>query len=151
VRVQTGTTATFDQPAQLSAAGAPTVSGTPSQPNVMVGTAQTGDPTAILNALKATVGNTLSAVPVSTLISNGYLDQNAVLAAVAQATGQLGLVTTNATAVINSLSANLTSVGNVLGQSGSYNSLPQLNVNIPSGTASGTYRGELTVTLADLP
>jgi hypothetical protein len=151
IKVQTGTSGAFTSPAQLSAAGAPTVSSAATQLNVMTGTAQAGDLSGALAALKATIGNTTNAVPVQTLITNGYLDQSQVLAAVAQATGQLNLVMNNASAVLSALSANLTSIGTLIGQSGSYNSLPQLAVAIPSGTASGTYRGELTVTLADLP
>jgi hypothetical protein len=151
IQVRSGAAGPFSAPAQLSATGAPSVSGTPTQLDVMTGQQATGDLAGILAALKSALGNSVSAVPVTSLISGGYLDRNAVLAAIASATGQLGLVTANADAVLAAVSANLTSVGNLLGQTGSYNALPQLSVNVPSATPTGTYRGELTVTLADLP
>ena len=52
--------------------------------------------------------------------------------------------------IMSGLTGDITSiVGSVLGQSGSYNTLPTLSINVPSSASSGVYRGQLVVTLMD--
>jgi hypothetical protein len=50
---------------------------------------------------------------------------------------------TNLTGTINALT------GSVLGQTGSYNTMPALAIDVPTSIAAGTYRGQLVVTLMD--
>lgn len=53
--------------------------------------------------------------------------------------------------IYDDLVATLDAIGSLIGQTGTYNSLPKLVASVPDETPAGTYRGTLTVTLVDLP
>lgn len=53
--------------------------------------------------------------------------------------------------IYDDLVATLDAIGDLIGQTGTYNSLPKLVASVPDETPAGTYRGTLTVTLVDLP
>ena len=80
------------------------------------------------------------------------LDQNAVISAVAQ---QLGIApnllsAADVTSIMSTLTGTVNSLtGSILGQSGSYNTMPTLSISVPSSAAAGVYRGQLVVTLMD--
>jgi hypothetical protein len=149
IQVQTGTGGTFDSPAQLSATGAPSVSGTPTQLTALSG--QPNDASAAVLSLLQTATGTQ---PVSTLISQGLVTQDQVLQQISAATG-LSLTVLQSfdpTALLASVTGQVTGlIGGLLGQSGSYTALPTLTVTVPSTAHSGGYRGEMTVTFADPP
>lgn len=141
LQVQNGTTGNYTNAASLQPDGTVNETGATSL-LLMQGTAQSVDPTALTSQLPA-VGTS-----VSTLISDGLVSQDSVLSAVAAA---LGIpVTDLTTSVIAPLTTTANGVINgVLGQSGTYNSMPELQVTVPSTVPAGTYQGVLTVTLAD--
>lgn len=140
VSVQHGIADSYTTPATLAANGTVNETGAKSV-LLMDGTAQTIGASTLNAALPA-------ATSVTNLISQGWLSQSAVLQAVANA---LAIpVVDLTTAVIAPLTGTATgTIGGVLGQTGSYNTVPQLHVTVPSTVPSGTYQGVLTVTLAD--
>jgi hypothetical protein len=146
VTLGTGETGSFTAAAGLP--GEPTAHPNPTSKVLMSGTAQDPATTALVNALESTYGGKTAAQ----LVAAGLLDQNAVISAVAQ---QLGITpdllsAADITTIMSSLTGDITSiVGSVLGQSGSYNTLPTLSINVPSSASSGVYRGQLVVTLMD--
>ncbi|HET7312408.1 MAG TPA: hypothetical protein VFJ17_13890 [Mycobacteriales bacterium] len=146
VTLQTGDTGTFDSPAALP--GEPTAHPNPTSKVLMSGTAQAPLTSALVTAL----GTAYDGQTAAQLVAAGLLDQNAVIAAVAQ---QLGITPdllspADITTIMSTLTGTITGlVGSVLGQSGSYNTLPTLTINVPSSTPAGVYRGQLVVTLMD--
>ena len=150
VRVATGGGGAFTNPAGVTGQ-----SGTfnPTAVGVLDGTAQSlsellNDLTSALNNAKTTAQDFVTA---------GLLDQNSVLAAAA---AQLGLTTDqltgaqitqimNAAATVSSLQPLAGLTDEVLGQTGSYNTVPQLSLQVPSQQPAGNYQGELTLTLMD--
>jgi len=146
VTLGTGETGSFDAPAALP--GEPTAHPNPTSKVLMSGTAQDPATAALVSALQSTYGGETAAQ----LVAAGLLDQNAVISAVAQ---QLGITpdllsASDITSIMSSLTGDITSiVGSVLGQSGSYNTMPTLSINVPSSASAGVYRGQLVVTLMD--
>jgi hypothetical protein len=144
ITLQTGTSGAFTNPA-----GLPGQSGsfTPTSLTLMSGAP--GNP---LAALLSAVQTTYNGLTAQQLVTAGIIDQNAVLTAAAQALG----VTPDAfsagdiTTIMSSLTGTITSLtGGLLGQTGSYNTLPALSINVPAAAAAGLYRGEMVVTLMD--
>ncbi len=95
------------------------------------------------------------------LVDSGEVNADAMAEAVRQALSDagvnLGLLdslidagTLSITDIYDVLEATLEPVTALLGQTGTYLSLPKLNVSVPAGTSAGTYRGTLTVTLVDV-
>jgi hypothetical protein len=120
----------------------------PTSLNLMSGNAQQPVASALVSALNAAYGGDT----VQQLLTAGLLDQNAVVSAVAQQAGITPDMITNAerTAIMTSLTGTIDSLsGSIVGQSGSYNTMPALSINVPASAAAGTYRGQLVVTLMD--
>ena len=150
VRIATGGGGAFTNPAGVTGQ-----SGTfnPTAVSVLDGTAQSlagllSDLTSALNNAKTTAQDFVAA---------GLLDQNSVLAAAA---AQLGLTTDqltgaqitqimNAAATVTGLQPLAGLTDQVLGQTGSYNTVPQLSLQVPAQQPAGNYQGELTLTLMD--
>ncbi|MDQ1697538.1 MAG: hypothetical protein QOJ03_2891 [Frankiaceae bacterium] len=146
VTLQTGETGAFSAADGLP--GEPGSHANPTSKVLMSGDAQQPLKTALLSALNTTLGGDTA----QQLIDAGILDQTAVVAAVAQ---QLGVAPNLFTAgQITSMLTTLTStvtdlVGNIIGQTGSYNTMPALSIDVPSSASAGVYRGQLVVTLMD--
>jgi hypothetical protein len=146
VTLQTGQTGAFAAPAGLP--GEPAAHPNPTSKVLMSGAAQAPAGAALVNALNSTYGGDSAAQ----LVAAGLLDQNAVISAVAQ---QLGITpdllsAADISSIMSSLSGTVTSLaGSILGQSGSYNTMPTLSITVPSSASAGVYRGELVVTLMD--
>ena len=151
VRVSTGAGGAFTNPAAVTGQ-----SGTfnPTAVDVLDGTSQSlGELlTDLINKLNTGV------VTAQNLVDDGLLDQNSVLAAAASALGLTPdqLSGAQITSILNGVSATvsdlqpLTALGDkVLGQTGSYNTVPQLSLTLPAQQPAGTYQGELTLTLMD--
>lgn len=146
VTLQTGDTGAFSNAAGLP--GEPTSHPNPTSLNLMSGNAQQPVASALVSALNAAYGGDT----VQQLLTAGLLDQNAVVSAVAQQAGITPDMITNAerTAIMTSLTGTIDSLsGSIVGQSGSYNTMPALSINVPASAAAGTYRGQLVVTLMD--
>ena len=115
----------------------------------MSGAAQAPLGSALTSALQTAYNGKTAAQ----LAAAGLIDQSAVIAAVAQ---QLGITpdllsAADVTTIMTTLTGTISGItGSVLGQSGSYNTLPTLSINVPSSAAAGVYRGELVVTLMDV-
>lgn len=153
VSLTAGATGAFTDPADIGQAGEPGAPhGSPTSKVLMSGDAQS--PTALLDALVAALDNDLGGSTAQELIDAGLLDQDTVLTAVA---GDLGLVPSlltnlQITTILNGLTGTVTDItGDVLGQTGTYSSLPALGIDLPVGTDTGVYRGQLVVTLMDKP
>lgn len=97
----------------------------------------------------------------SELVSTGQVTDavmsEAVRSALSSAGVDLGTLDTllNAGTVTMSdiyavLVATVDAISSLVGQTGTYLSVPKLVVNVPNGTPSGTFRGTMTVTLVDL-
>ena len=146
VTLGTGETGSFSSAASLP--GEPTAHPSPTSKVLMSGSAQNPASAALVSALETTYGGKTAAQ----LVAAGLLDQNAVVSAVAQ---QLGITpdllsAADITSIMSSLTGDITGiVGSVLGQSGSYNTLPTLSINVPPSASAGVYRGQLVVTLMD--
>jgi hypothetical protein len=146
VTLQTGETGSFASAAGLP--GEPTAHPSPTSKVLMSGAAQPPLTSALVSALNTTYGGETAAQ----LVAAGLLDQNAVVAAVAQ---QLGITpdllsSADITSIMSTLTGTVGSLaGTVLGQSGSYNTMPTLSINVPSSASAGVYRGQLVVTLMD--
>jgi len=146
VTLQTGQSGAFTNAAALP--GEPTAHPSPTSKVLMSGAAQQPLTSALVSALNTTVSGDTA----SQLVSAGLIDQNAVIAAVAQ---QLGITpdllsAADITAIMTNVTGTVSSIaGNILGQSGSYNTMPALSINVPSSASAGLYRGQLVVTLMD--
>ena len=147
VTLQTGETGAFDSAAALP--GEPTAHPSPTSKVLMSGAAQPPLTAALVSALNTAYSGKTAAQ----LVAAGLLDQNAVIAAVAQ---QLGITpdllsAADVTTIMSTLTGTISGLaGSVLGQSGSYNTLPTLSINVPSSAPAGIYRGQLVVTLMDI-
>jgi hypothetical protein len=119
----------------------------------------TADPTGVLSDLQSLIQTTVgSAAPsVTTLITDGYLTNNAVSTALQTVNalvndlGLSGLTGSNLTTLEGYLTGAISSVTTLAGslvQTGNYSSSPTLAVNT-SGIPAGTYKGVMTVTLLD--
>lgn len=146
-------TASADAPAHAAGSaaglpGEPTAHPSPTSKVLMSGSAQDPASAALVSALETTYGGKTAAQ----LVAAGLLDQNAVISAVAQ---QLGITpdllsAADIASIMSSLTGDVTAiVGSVLGQSGSYNTMPTLSINVPPSASAGVYRGQLVVTLMD--
>jgi hypothetical protein len=146
VTLDTRETGSFASAAPLP--GEPTAHPNPTSKVLMSGSAQDPASAALVSALETTYGGETAAQ----LVAAGLLDQNAVVSAVAQ---QMGITpdllsAADISTIMSSVTGDITSiVGSVLGQSGSYNTLPTLNIDVPSSASAGVYRGQLVVTLMD--
>src|SRR3954451_17020343 len=146
VTLQTGQTGAFTAADGLP--GEPTAHPNPTSKVLMSGAAQSPLSAALLTALNTAYGGKTAAQ----LVAAGLLDQNAVVSAVAQ---QLGITPdllsgADITSIMSTLTGTVTSLaGSILGQTGSYNTMPTLSINVPSSAAAGVYRGQLVVTLMD--
>jgi hypothetical protein len=146
VTLQTGQTGAFAAAAGLP--GEPGSHPSPTSKVLMSGDAQAPLQSALITALNNTVGGNTA----QQLINAGLLDQNAVVASVAQ---QLGIAANlfsaaQITSMLTTLTGTVTDlVGNLIGQTGSYNTMPALSINVPSSASAGVYRGQLVVTLMD--
>lgn len=152
IQLQTGSGGSFTNPGPLTGvSGAPAPQGTPTDLLIEKGTPNSvsGLLSDLLTQLGAGADGT---IPISTLISQGIVSKDDVLSAIQSATGiPLDFLTSNATAILNTVTAKITNLAAILGQDGSYNALPLLSVNLPKNTPAGTYQGILTVTLMDTP
>lgn len=154
VRVATGAGGAFTDPAAVTGQ-----SGTfnPTAVDVMDGTKQSmqGLLDDLVSALNA--GHTTA----QDFVDAGLLDQNAVIAA---GLGALGLtsdqLTSGLTAQLLAVPASVTDLqalvdpvantaDKILGQTGSYNTVPTLSLTLPNQQPAGNYQGELTFTLMD--
>ena len=146
VTLGTGETGSFASAAGLP--GEPTAHPNPTSKVLMSGSAQDPASAALVSALETAYGGKTAAQ----LVAAGLLDQNAVISAVAQ---QLGITpdllsAADISSIMSTLTGDVTAiVGSVLGQSGSYNTLPTLSIDVPSSASAGVYRGQLVVTLMD--
>jgi len=151
IRVSTGSGGPFSNPAAVTGQ-----SGTfnPTAVDVLDGASQS------LTALITDLVNKLNTgvVTAQDLIDVGLLDQNSVIAAAASALGVTPdqLSAAQITSILGSVAAQVTDLqplagltDKVLGQTGSYNTLPQLSLTLPAQQPAGTYQGELTFTLMD--
>jgi hypothetical protein len=150
VRIATGGGGPFTSPAGVTGQSG---TFTPTAVGVLDGTAQSL--AALLADLKNSVNN--NKVTAQDFVTAGLLDQNSVLAAAAV---QLGLTTDQLTGAqitqIMNTAASVTDLqplsgltDKVLGQTGSYNAVPQLSLQVPAQQPAGNYQGELTLTLMD--
>jgi hypothetical protein len=117
---------------------------------LMNSTLQTGN----LAALTSSLNTAFSAKTVAQLITDGVFDTNSVLTALANTLGIATslLQTVNQSTLLAALSPSVTSlVGGLLGQSGTSSSNSTLTLATPANLPAGTYRGVLTVTMADVP
>lgn len=158
-----GGSGAFSAPAGHSTC-APSPAGSPTSKLVMSGGAQNqaGMLTWVQNAVVNGADQNLNGVVTgSELVGSGSIGSAELATAVRTALGNagvnLGLLDTLLNAGTVSLAdlfgvttATLQPLTSVGGQSGTYIALPKLSASIPAGTASGTYRGTLTVTLVDL-
>jgi hypothetical protein len=149
IRTSSAQSGAFTTPASLGV-GDPVQGGTPTTMLLVSGTPQTGTLSSLVSSLQSTLG----AQSVTSLISSGVLDQSSVLTGLASTLGipasLLSLV--NVTNLLGALTPTVTSLtGGLLGQSGTANSNATLQLATPSNLAPGTYKGVLTVTLADVP
>jgi hypothetical protein len=140
----------FTTPASLGA-GDPVQGGTPTSLAVISGNPNP-NPTGLLTSVQSALGGKTA----TQLISQGVLDQSSVLSSLSTTLGlPLSVLTNpalvNLTNLLNALTSTVTSLGGVQGQGGTYNASTSLGLTVPSGTAPGTYRGVMTLTLADLP
>ena len=145
-----GSGGAFTTPASVGT-GDPVQGGTPTSLAVLSGT-----PNASPTGLLASVQSALGGKTATQLISLGVLDQSSVLSALSTTLGlPLSILNNpllvNLTDLLGGLTSTVTSLGGVQGQSGTYNASTTLGLTVPNGTAPGTYRGVLTLTLADLP
>lgn len=146
VTLQTGDVGAFTSAAGLP--GEPTAHPNPTSLNLMSGNAQQPLASALVTALNTTYGG----LTTQQLVTAGLVDQNAVISAVAQQAGITPDLITNAeqTAIMTNLTGTINALtGSVLGQTGSYNTMPALAIDVPTSIAAGTYRGQLVVTLMD--
>ena len=125
--------------------------GTPTSLAVISGNPNT-NPTGLLTSVQSALGGKTA----TQLISQGVLDQSSVLSSLSTTLGlPLSVLTNpalvNLTNLLNGLTSTVTSLGGIQGQGGTYNASTSLGLTVPSGTAPGTYRGVMTLTLADLP
>ena len=111
----------------------------------------TANPLGLVNDVQAlldSLTNTLS----STLVTGGFLDTNAVMNEVSTVLSTpLSLLSTLTGSIEGTLTATLANVplvSTLTSQSGNYSATPKMTVNT-SGVPAGSYRGTLTVTLAD--
>ena len=147
VTLQTGETGAFTSPAGLP--GEPTAHPSPTSKVLMSGAAQAPLTSALVSALNTAYSGKTAAQ----LVAAGLLDQNAVISAVAQ---QLGITPDllsagDITTIMSTLTGAISGIsGSVIGQSGAYNTLPRLNINVPPAASAGIYRGQLVVTLMDI-
>ena len=150
VRIATGGGGAFTNPAAVSGQSG---SFTPTAVGVLDGTAQSL--AALLNDLKNSLNNAKTTA--QQFVTAGLLDQNSVLTAAAT---QLGLTTDqltgaqitqimNAAATVTDLQPLAGLTDKVLGQTGSYNTVSQLSLQVPAQQPAGDYQGELTLTLMD--
>lgn len=150
VRIATGGGGAFTNPAGVTGQ-----SGTfnPTAVDVLDGTAQSL--AALLTDLKNSLNNTKTTA--QDFVTAGLLDQNSVLTAAAT---QLGVTTDqltgaqitqimNAAATVTDLQPLAGLTDKVLGQTGSYNTVSQLSLQVPAQQPAGNYQGELTLTLMD--
>lgn len=151
IRVAAGTAGAFTQPAAVT--GQP---GTfsPTARDVLDGTKQS------LSALLTDLVNKLqgTATTAQDLISAGVLDENTFLASAASALGEtadqltstvINELLTGVHATVTGLDPLTATTDQVLGQTGSYNAMPQLALTLPAQQPAGSYQGELTLTLMD--
>jgi hypothetical protein len=152
VSLESGDTGTFDNPADLpSEPSAPHAN--PTSKVLMNGDAQS--PTALIDALVDAINNDLGGATAQELVDAGLLDQNSVLSAAGDALGIVPSLLTagQVTTIMTTLTGTVTGItGDVLGQTGSYSTMPALTIGaLPGTTETGLYRGQLVVTLMDKP
>ena len=146
-----GEDGTFDNPADLpSEPGTPHAS--PTSKVLLSGDAQS--PADLVTAIVGAINTDLGGSTAQELVDAGLLDENTVVTAAADALGVVPSLLTGAqvTTILNTLTGTVTGLtGGILGQTGTYSSLPALSINVPTGTDTGVYRGQLVVTLMDKP
>jgi hypothetical protein len=146
ITLATGETGTFDSPAPLPGqSGSAFANPTPKV--LMSGSPHTPTTKSLTDALNATYGGKTA----QQLVTAGLLDANAVISAAAQALGVTPDLITNSekTTILTTLTGTVSGILSIDGQTGSYNTLPELDITTPSDTPAGLYRGQLTVTLMD--
>jgi hypothetical protein len=146
VTLQTGDTGTFDSAAALP--GEPTAHPNPTSKVLMSGDAQSPTASGLLAALNTDFGGKTA----QQLVNAGLLDQGSVISAVAQQLGVTPGLLSNGdiTTILSGLTGTVSNLtGGILGQTGSYNTLPALSVDVPASASTGVYRGQLVVTLMD--
>lgn len=153
VQVSTAAGGPFTNPAADPAGAACGVAGANATPvTMMTGTANAAGLLADFQALLTTV--TGSSTPsVATLISQGYLDPNAVTSLLLTVTGlPLSQLTPLLPSIESTLTGTLNSVtplvSTVTSVSGNYSSNPGVAINT-SGVPAGSYQGLMTITLMD--
>jgi hypothetical protein len=150
VSLVAGETGTFDNPADLpSEPGTPHAN--PTSKVLMSGDAQS--PAALVNAIVAAINTDLGGATAQQLIDAGLVDENSVITAAADALGIVPSLLSSAqiTTILDTLTGTVTGLtGDILGQTGSYSSLPALSIDLPT-VDTGVYRGQLVVTLMDKP
>ena len=150
VKVSNGTGGAFTQPAGVTGQSG---TFTPTSVDVLDGTKQSL--TDLVNDLTAALNN--GANTAQDFITAGVLDQNSVLAAGAQALGLTSDQLTapviaqilNVPASVVDLQAVGAAVDKIIGQTGSYNTVSALSLNLPDQQPAGSYQGELTFTLLE--
>ena len=154
VRVSTGSGGAFTNPAAATGQ-----SGTfnPTAVDVMDGTKQSLQ--ALVDDLVAALNGTNTTA--QDFVSAGLLDQNAVIAAGLSALGLTSdQLTPTLTSQLLAVPASVTDLqalvdpvtstaDKILGQTGSYNTVPTLSLTLPNQQPAGNYQGELTLTLMD--
>ncbi|HWE55999.1 MAG TPA: hypothetical protein VG435_10820 [Acidimicrobiales bacterium] len=150
IQLASGGTGTFDEPAADPTGANCGQSGASAKyVNIMKGTANAAGLVTDLQGVLSALPNT----SVATLISNGYLDSNSVISAVASALDiPINLLSPYTTSILNLLTASLSTsaplVSGLTSSTGNYASSPALSVNT-TGVPNGSYRGTLTITEVD--
>jgi hypothetical protein len=151
VSLDAGETGAFDGPADLP--GEPgTPHASPTTKVLMSGDAQS--PANLVTAIVSAINTDLGGSTAQELIDAGLLDENSVLAAAGDALGIVPSLLSSAQVdtILSTLTGTVTGLtGGILGQTGTYSSLPALSLDLPSGVDTGVYRGQLVVTLMDKP
>jgi hypothetical protein len=106
--------------------------------------------TGLLSDVTSVVNSLGSPTTATTLISDGWLSASNVMTQVSQTLGvPLADISGLQSAILAALTPTVASVpGTGVTVNGQYNATPVMSINA-SGVASGTYQGQLTVTLAD--
>lgn len=103
-----------------------------------------------LNSITAALQSLVAGLPISSIV-----DANTVTGAVRDALGGTvydSLLPAQVQSIVDSLNATVRAVttGDIIGQSGTYLSYPKLDVNVPSETSAGDYKGTLVVTAVQM-
>ncbi len=148
---QTGETGAFSSPDWSGiAANSPNKPGsfTPTNRRVISGVVSTATNT--LNSVSAALQSLVAGQPATALVDGDTLSgavRNALTGPVYDA-----LLPAQVQQILDGLNAAVRAVtaANIVGQTGTYLSYPQLNVTVPSNTSPGSYQGTLVVTAVQL-